>query len=44
MAYRIMGPVERDWILQGNELSTRATNAAAEAEAKAVAAANKGKF
>lgn len=44
MAYRIMGPVERDWILQGNELSARATNAAAEAEANAVKAANKGRF
>ena len=35
MAYRIMGPLERDWLMQGNELSTRATNIATEAEAAA---------
>lgn len=32
MAYRRMGPLERDWLMDGNELSTRATNALTEAE------------
>lgn len=42
MAYRIMGPLERDWLMQGNELSTRATNIATKAEE--VAARTKGRF
>lgn len=33
MAYRRMGPLERDWIMSGNELSTRATNELTEIEA-----------
>lgn len=43
MAYRIIGPLERDWILEGNELSTRATNSLTKAEE--IAARNKsGRF
>ena len=35
MAYRRMGPLERDWLMEGNELSTRSTNALTEAEEEA---------
>lgn len=35
MAYRRMGPLERDWLMEGNELSTRETNALTEAEEEA---------
>ena len=35
MAYRRMGPLERDWLMEGNELSTRDTNILTEAESKA---------
>lgn len=35
MAYRRMGPLERDWLMEGNQLSTRSTNALTEAEEKA---------
>ena len=44
MAYRRMGPLERDWLMEGNELSTRETNALTEAEEEAAkAAAKKGR-
>lgn len=33
MAYRIMGPLEKDWIMAGNELSLRKTNPLTEVEA-----------
>lgn len=39
MAYRIMGPLERDWIMQGNELSTRATNSLTASEETAARSA-----
>lgn len=41
MAYRRMGPLERDWLMEGNELSTRATNYLTEAEEEAARAASK---
>lgn len=41
MAYRRMGPLERDWLMEGNELSTRETNALTEAEEEATRAALK---
>lgn len=41
MAYRRMGPLERDWIMKGNELSTRETNALTEAEEEVARAASK---
>jgi hypothetical protein len=41
MAYRRMGPLERDWLMEGNELSTRSTNALTEAERETAVAAEK---
>lgn len=35
MAYRRMGPLERDWLMEGNELGTRETNASTKAEEEA---------
>ena len=42
-AYRRMGPLERDWLMSGNELSTRATNELTEIEAQAARAAERSK-
>lgn len=41
MAYRRMGPLERDWLMKGNELSTRETNALTEVEEEVARAASK---
>jgi hypothetical protein len=43
MAYRRMGPLERDWLMEGNELGTRAINPATELEREAAVAAEKAK-
>lgn len=41
MAYRRMSPLERDWLMGGNELSTRSTNVLTETEREAAVAAEK---
>jgi len=41
MAYRRMSPLERDWLMEGNELSTRSTNVLTETEREAAVAAEK---
>ena len=43
MAYRRMGPLERDWIMEGNELGTRDINPATELEREAAVAAERAK-
>lgn len=43
MAYRRMGPLERDWIMEGNELATRDINPATELEREAAVAAQRAK-